>query len=377
VAVDVVVVGAGIAGVSVALELAERDVAVHLLDRAEVAGGSTGAGEGNVLLCDKVPGPELELAKLGHQLYDELEERYPDVARIRRKGALLVYPDADAVQRRDALAAAMAAEAVACVPLDGDEARAIEPELAPDIAGALLFPTDLQCDPLGITRAAGRALRGLGGTVQAGTPVRAVRAARGRIQGVETDDGFVACPTVVLAAGAWTAPLAQSAGIRLPVEPRKGQLVMTEAAPDFVRHKVLDASYADTVASADPAAQVATVLETSWRGAVLVGSSRERVGFDDTVSDDVTAELLRRGRRLMPGLARLRVTDAWVGFRPYLPDHLPAVGPSRAVEGLWVSTGHEGAGIALGPISGRLVARAYCGEPLPIDLAPFAPDRFQ
>jgi glycine/D-amino acid oxidase-like deaminating enzyme len=80
---------------------------------------------------------------------------------------------------------------------------------------------------------------------------------------------------------------------------------------------------------------------------------------------------------LIPGVARLAIDDAWAGLRPWLPDGLPALGPSRAAPGLWVATGHEGAGVGLGPISGELVAAAICGETPALDLTPFDPDRFQ
>ena len=86
--------------------------------------------------------------------------------------------------------------------------------------------------------------------------------------------------------------------------------------------------------------------------------------------------MLERAARLMPGLRALPFARAWSGLRPWLPDHLPAIGPSRAVEGLWAATGHEGAGVALGPVTGRLVAQALCGEATLMDLAPFDPDRF-
>jgi len=78
----------------------------------------------------------------------------------------------------------------------------------------------------------------------------------------------------------------------------------------------------------------------------------------------------------VPEIAGLARDSAWVGFRPWLPDHLPAIGACGGVDGLWLATGHEGAGVALGPITGRIVAGAIAGEAPPLDLAPFAPDRF-
>jgi D-hydroxyproline dehydrogenase subunit beta len=183
----------------------------------------------------------------------------------------------------------------------------------------------------------------------------------------------------VLAAGVWTAPLAATAGLTLPLEPRKGQLVRLRAqdpSPRFIEHKVVDGSYLRSVASADAGLQVTTVLETTWDGHVLVGSSRERRGFDVAVDEAVSEAMVARAARLMPSLAGLRRDAAWAGLRPWLPGGLPAIGPSAAADGLWIATGHEGAGVALGPITGRLVAQALCGEPLLMPLDPFSPDRF-
>jgi D-hydroxyproline dehydrogenase subunit beta len=109
---------------------------------------------------------------------------------------------------------------------------------------------------------------------------------------------------------------------------------------------------------------------------VLVGSSRARRGFDASVDPEVTEAMVRRAARLVPAIRDLPVAEAWSGLRPWLPDHLPAIGASALVPGLWVATGHEGAGIALGPITGRVLAQAFCGERTLVDVGPFAPDRF-
>ena len=129
--------------------------------------------------------------------------------------------------------------------------------------------------------------------------------------------------------------------------------------------------------SADAGLQVTTVLETTADGDLLVGSSRRRSGFDDGVEAEVGEAMVARAARLLPVVSELPARRAWSGLRPWLPDHLPAVGPSAAADGLWVATGHEGAGVALGPITGRLIAQALCGEPPDLALGPFAPDRFE
>jgi glycine/D-amino acid oxidase-like deaminating enzyme len=369
---DVVVVGAGIVGAAVARALAVRGVEVDLIDAGEVSGGTTGLGEGNVLCSDKHAGPELALTVAGLRVYDEVEERLGERARIRRKGALIVHRDAATWAAEPARVERIGVEARL---IDADELRAIEPELTGDVAGASFFPSDLQCAPRAIARALAEELP----RVETGVDVAAIAHAGGRVTALLTSAGVLPCAAAVIAAGPWSRALAEGAGAALPLEPRKGQLVRLRApARDarFLRHKVVEAGYLASVASAEADLQVTTVVETTWEGDVLVGSSRERRGFDLTVDPSVSEAMLARASALVPGLRALRLDAAWAGLRPWLPDHLPAIGPSAAVDGLWVNTGHEGAGVALGPVSGRLLAQLYVGEATVVDAAPFAPDRF-
>jgi len=389
---DVVVVGAGIVGAAVARELAVRGVAVTLLDRGAVSSGTTGLGEGNVLCSDKDVGPELELTRAGLALYGEIEERLGAEARIRRKGALIVHPEAETWAGEPARLARVAIPGARLV--SADEVRELEPALTGAVHGASLFPDDLQCDPRAIARALAREAAQAGATIREGCTVEAVALAGGdeprpaggddpgsagaaHVVGVIAGGELIAAPAVVIAAGPWSAALAASAGLPLPLEPRKGQLVRLAApAPDLVRHKVIDGSYLASVTSADAALQVSTVVETTYDGDVLVGSSRQRRGFDTSVDPAVSVAMIARAARLFPRLAQLPPAATWAGLRPWLPDHLPAIGPSRAVPGLWLATGHEGAGVALGPVTGRLIAQLYAGEPPAVDPAPFDPDRF-
>ncbi len=373
----VAVVGAGIVGAAVARELAVRGVEVVLLDRGAVSSGTTGLGEGNVLASDKDAGPELALTVAGLGVYDELDARLGPEARIRRKGALIVHPEQATWEAEPARLARLAG-AVEAVLLDPADVRAREPGLTGPMHGASFFPGDLQCDPRAIARALAREAAAAGAVVRTAAAVDGVSVDDGRATGVRLADGTIlAADTVVIAGGPWSAPLAASAGVPLPLEPRKGQLVQLRAArPDAVRHKVVDGSYLLSVASPDAGLQVTTVVETTWDGDVLVGSSRERRGFDTSVDPRVSAEMVARAARLFPGLRTLPVVREWAGLRPWLPDHLPAIGPSGAVPGLWVATGHEGAGVALGPVTGRLVAQLYCGEAPVVDPSPFTPDRF-
>ena len=355
-----VVVGAGIVGCACAWELASRGVSVCLIDRGAVSSGTTGLGEGNVLCCDKRPGPELGLAVRGLAMYEEIEELLGEEAGIRRKGALVVHSDPGSWAAEPERVAALQAAGVRCSLLTAEEVREAEPALSGPLLGASWFPDDLQCNPRAIARGLARLAAARGAVIETGREVDSVRA--------------LPAQHAVIAAGVWSAPLAASAGLELPLEPRKGQLVRLERRPDFLRHKVIDGGYTAAVESEDAGLQVSTVIETTLDGHVLVGSSRERKGFDTTVDPAVSAALLKAAARLAPAIADLEIDSAWAGLRPWLPGGLPAIGPTKAADGLFIATGHEGAGIAHGPITGRLVAQAICGEPTDLPLAPFSPD---
>jgi glycine/D-amino acid oxidase-like deaminating enzyme len=351
----VAVVGAGIVGAATARALARRGIEVELFDAGEVSGGTTGLGEGNVLCSDKDAGPELELAVLGLAAYDEIEAAYGERARIRRKGALVVHRTEAGLAAEAARIERLREAGVECELLEPGRARAMEPVLG-ELLGATWVPGDLQCDPRAITRAM---------VEEPGVTVRA----RTRV------DDLTRLPhdEVVLAAGPWSAALAATAGLHLPLEPRKGQLVRLRGRLE-IRHKVVDGSYLAAVAAAEAELQVSTVIETTHDGHVLVGSSRERKGFDTSVDPAVTAAMLEAAAGLVPAVRSLAPEAAWAGLRPWLPDGLPALG--RSSTGIWVATGHEGAGVGLGPISGELIAAALSGETPALDLAPFDPDRF-
>jgi glycine/D-amino acid oxidase-like deaminating enzyme len=371
----VAVVGAGIVGAATAFELARRGVDVALLDRGEVSGGTTGLGEGNVLCSDKDAGPELALTVAGLRLYDELEERLGARARIRRKGALIVHRARESWAGEPARLERVRSAGADGRLVDVAELRAMEPQLTGAVEGASFFAGDLQCDPRAIARALAEAVA----RVETGVTVEAIEVADARVTGLRTSAGSLSCGAVVIAAGPWSRVLAEAAGLALPLEPRKGQLVRLRAPrrdERFIRHKVIEGGYLASVASAEAGRQVTTVVETTWEGDVLVGSSRERRGFDLDVDEVVNRAMLERAAALVPALRALTIDSAWAGLRPWLPDHLPAIGASGAVEGLWLATGHEGAGVALGPITGRLVAQLYAGEAPEIEATPFAPDRF-
>ncbi len=224
--------------------------------------------------------------------------------------------------------------------------------------------------------AAAHLLRASGARLLTGRTVTEVlRRPDGTVRGVRTDRGDLHAPAVVNAAGTWGGDLAARAGVRLPVLPRRGFVLVTEPLPPRIRHKVYAADYVADVASDSAALQTSPVVEGTAAGPVLIGASRERVGFDRTVSLPALRALAAGATRLFPFLAGVRAVRTYAGFRPYLPTtSRRSARPPRP--GLLHACGHEGAGVGLAAGTGRLIAQALTGAPPDLDPTPFRPDRF-
>nr|WP_272902907.1 FAD-binding oxidoreductase [Streptomyces sp. BA2] len=376
---DVVVVGAGMVGAACALYAARAGLSVVLVDRGPVAGGTTGSGEGNILVSDKEPGPELELALLSGRLWTELaaEPGVGESVEFEAKGGVVVASSDEGLAALGEFAAGQREAGVDARLVTADELYDLEPHLAPGTAGGVFYPQDAQVMPSLAAAQLVRMARSLGAELRTAASVTAVlRTAGGEVRGVRTDRGDIHAPYVVNAAGTWGGEIAALAGAALPVLPRRGFVLVTEPLPRRVRHKVYAADYVADVVSGSAALQTSPVVEGTAAGPILIGASRERVGFDRSFSLPVMRALAAGATRLFPFLADVRAMRAYVGFRPYMPDHLPAIGPDARVPGLVHACGHEGAGIGLAAGTGHLIAQLLSGAPPDLNLTPFLPDRF-
>jgi glycine/D-amino acid oxidase-like deaminating enzyme len=198
----------------------------------------------------------------------------------------------------------------------------------------------------------------------------------GSVAGIETTQGIFRAPIIVNATGTWAGELAKMAGSDLPIAPRKGFILVTEPTGKYVFHKVYDSDYVTNVASSDADLQTSTVVEGTRSGTILIGASRERIGFDGSMNYEILRRLAAQATSLFPVLREVQLLRAYRGFRPYAPDHLPVIGEDAKVRGLWHSAGHEGAGIGLAPGSAALITDAILGRQSFMDGSPFSPHRF-
>jgi D-hydroxyproline dehydrogenase subunit beta len=374
---DVIVVGAGVVGASCAYYLASSGARVKLLDRSYVASGSSGACEGNVLAWDKELERELPLALRSAELWAELAEHLPDDFEYDRKGSIVVAEtDAELAASAERVQL-LAGLGVKGEVLDAEALRGEEPYAAHDLPGGVLFPGDAQLEPRLATAALVKAAvaRGASLTIERSVD-RMTRGRDGRVTGIETSAGRIPAGAVVVAAGVCTPALLETAGLTVPVKPRKGQIVVLERSPVRFRRKLSEAGYVAAVEADDAALQIAMVVESTVSGTALLGSSRQHVGFDREVDIDVAGAIAARAARFFPVLHAARALRVYAGLRPLTPDHVPIVGPFSEAPNLCVATGHEGAGIGLAPATGELVAAWHAGEPTAVPLEWFSPDRF-
>ncbi|MEU1326820.1 NAD(P)/FAD-dependent oxidoreductase [Streptomyces microflavus] len=376
----VVVVGAGIVGAACAFHAAAAGLDVTVLDRGPVGAGTTSRGEGNILLSDKEPGPELELARLSRDLWDEVgEELGPATVELEAKGGLVVASTPEALGALHAFASRQAGAGVRTQAVE--RVGELEPHIAPGLPGGVHYPQDAQVQPVLAAAALLRAAVRHGARTHTGEAAAAVTGAGGRITGVRTADGTVLpAEAVVNAAGTWGGEVGRRLGAPVEILPRRGFVLVTEPLPPMIRHKVYSADYVANVASSDEGLETSCVVEGTRAGTILIGASRERVGFDTAMNPAVVATLAAQACRLFPFLRGVHLIRAYRGFRPYCPDHLPVIGPDPRVPGVVHACGHEGAGIGLAPGTGALVTAQLLGRPWrgadPVAHTGLLPDRF-
>ncbi|MFG1992277.1 NAD(P)/FAD-dependent oxidoreductase [Actinoplanes sp. NPDC048988] len=278
----VIVVGAGVVGAAVARELTGAGVAVTVLDRSASAGGTSAAGEGNLLVSDKGPGAELELAQRSLTLWAAMKdevEGFPSMEYEAKGGLVVATTEAGAAGLQSFASSQRGAGVIA----DDVDPHELEPDLTPDCTAAVHYPQDAQVQPAIATEALLAEARRRGAVVRQGAEVLAPLLVGDRLAGVRTTAGDLLADHVVVAAGPWSGEVAARLGVALPVRPRRGTILVTTRMPQRIRHKVYDADYVGAVGSSDAALQTSSVVESTASGTVLIGSSRERRGFDGRI----------------------------------------------------------------------------------------------
>lgn len=363
---DVVVVGAGIIGAATARELARAGAGVILVEAGDVGTGTSGRCDGNLLVQGKHDPLGINMMRHSLRRYGQWAAELDTDIHFLEHGSLFLCTDeagAEAARQRVAWLRSCGVQARFVEP---SAVKDLEPGLSSRAAGGIDCAEDGSVYPPAVVAALVRDARSHGCGLLTGTTVRRVLASpQGAVRGVETDRGVIAARFVVNAMGAWAADLDGDDGVHIPVEPRQGVLAVTDVAPGLVRRPVSEAAYLTTRASAGQGsvAGVAFVAEPTFRGNVLIGSSRRFCGYDMSVDTGLVAQVIRHAVSFLPSLADIQIVRTFAGLRPWTPDNHPVIGPSRTLEGYLLATGHEGEGIGLAPVTADTIAALVTGAP--------------
>jgi glycine oxidase len=337
---DVIIAGAGIIGVSLALELRERGHAVLVLDRAAPGGEASSAAAGMLAPADpETPSALRPMAFASAQIFPEFVRKLETAGKMqvdfRRFGtiALLRHEPAPAEYRS----------------LSANELQRLEPSLQSAGQSAFFVQED-SVDPHLLMQAALAAARTLGVEVHGDAAVQDIRPRDNGVEVVTPADTFSA-HCVVDCRGAWSGA---------PVKPRKGQMLYVQPRAGVLQHVLR-------------APEVYLVPRSS--GKVLIGATVEDVGYDKSVDPATVHALLSAATKYLPEVASAPISQSWAGLRPGTPDGLPIMAPTET-PGVFVASGHFRNGILVAPITAKIMADLVEGRPSPLDIAAFAPSRF-
>lgn len=370
---DVIVIGGGVMGTSIAFNLVRRRAGrVVLLEKNTVCSG-TSAKSSAIVRTHYTTRPTAIMALLARGIFERWGDEVGGESGFVRTGMLFVAPpeSRDRVQRTLRMNQEVGIEASLIGPA---EVREISPHLrVPEGSAVVWEPRSGYGSPHEVASSFARRFTELGGQLRQSTPVTGIDTRGGRVRSVRTPQGEIAAGHVVIAAGPWARPVGRLAGLDLPVTPSHESIVTLRPTFDWSPiHPVIG----------DLVNEVYLRPETG--GLILVGSTRDTVvpgdpdAYEDRPSVDHTAEVLTRLARLMPGAAGAAITGGWSGMYEVSPDWNPIMGTARGVAGLHYAVGFSGHGFKLSPVIGILMTEQVLdGRARTVDIVPYRLERFQ
>lgn len=362
---DVIIVGGGVIGLSVARELAVQGKSVLVLDRGNPRDATSWAAAGMLAPQSEADAasPFFDLCLASARLYrdwaNHLHEESGVDPEYADSGLLYVASTEDALCRLKRTMEWQQSMGLKAELLSPETTARLEPRLTLPIAGAVLMPDECHVTPRRLLEALSGACTAKGIEIRSGVRVLEVLNEGRRVAGVRTSNERFAAPRVVIASGV-RSPEIGGLSPAIPVAPRKGQILSLSSDPrTFTRMLRWDHAY----------------LVPRRNGELIVGATNEDAGFDRSITPAGVGLLLQHAQQLSRDLSNLPIGEIWTGLRPATPDGLPVIGRG-AVEGLLYATGHYRNGILLAPITAASIASLMHDRPVPVNLEPFAPSRF-
>jgi glycine oxidase len=362
---DVIIVGGGVIGLSIAVELAEQGVAVAVIERGDFGREASWAGAGILPPGNLTTArtPEARLRGLSHSLWPDWAESLEAESGIEtgysRCGGLELRLAQATPELADEIGT-WRSEEVRIEELSPDEARQLEPHLSAEIGAAYHLPDLGQVRNPRLLKALLAVCAERGVRLLPGTPAVGFEDQDGRITALRTQNGLLRAGRFCVAGGAWSRSILESIGVRIAVQPVRGQIVLLSQLPRLVS-RVLQFGPRYLVPRAD--------------GQVLIGATEEHVGFLKANTASAVRDLIAFGAGLVPALAGASFERAWSGLRPGSGDGLPYLGQVGGYQNLFIAAGHFRSGLQMSPGTARLMRQALLDQETEFELAPFACER--
>ena len=348
---DVIIVGGGVIGLSLAIALRKRGARVLVVERGEPGREASHAAAGMLADCTiETPAALQPLATASARMYPEFAHELQDESGIEvdlRDQGTLVFPPPEHVHERPGFTT----ESLLPAPL-----AELEPGLA-DSKRAAFYLKERSVDPRALVKAALKSAKHRDVDISSGTAVTGVLVANGRVSGVSTEKTTYHAPVVVNCAGAWAGQVPPQ---EFPTRPVKGQMLSVVGEAGKARHVIRSPE---------------VYLVPRSDGRILIGATVEEAGFDKRTVPDTIQRMHRAAIQMFPALANARVLEDWAGLRPGTPDDLPILGATET-PGYFVAAGHFRDGILLAPITAQVMAQMVTGVTPDHDLSAFSPSRF-
>jgi len=360
---DVVVIGGGVIGSCVTYYLSKENMKVTLIERRELASEASGANQGG-WSAQLMRGRIMNLARDGSNTYETLADELQYDFEFDRVGSYMLLDNEAQWPAVEENAKRLSREyQMNATLLSRGELREINPDLAPDIPGACFCPHAYLLNPMKLVFGLAQASKKLGADIQTFTEVKKISVDNGKINSVITDRGEIRTRLVVIAAGAWASEIAATLKLRVPIRPRRGQLLVTESFPLEKTRYMIEAEQLKALSPEDirnakdsmTRHGIMTVFSQPGSGNWLVGSSRDFPGYDKRTTIETMALIAKCALRYFPKLRHANVIRTFAGLRPYSEDGHPIIDRVDDVDGLILATGHHGEGVSLAPVTAKLV----------------------
>ncbi|MGN4406807.1 NAD(P)/FAD-dependent oxidoreductase [Bacillus cereus group sp. MYBK59-1] len=380
---DVLIIGGGIIGCSIAYYTSKYGRDVTIIEKGEFVSGTSSRCDGNILAIDKDPGFDSQMSLVSQKLVTDLSEELEHSFEYRAPGSILVCESDEEMEAAQQWVNRQKEAGLPFRMLDRQDIGEESPFFADDLLGGLECATDSTVNPYLLAFSLLSEAQKFGTKAFKQTEVKSINIDTNGSFVVETTNGTFTAQQVVNAAGVWAPKIGQMLNVNIPIEPRKGHIIVASRQQHVGCRKVMEFGYLISkfggkrkVDALTEKYGVALVFEPTESQNFLIGSSREFVGFHTRINNEVIKCIANRAIRFYPKMADMMVIRSYAGLRPWTEDHLPIISRVEHIPNYFIAAGHEGDGISLAAVTGKVIEELLNEKETIIPIEPLRLSRF-